>query len=187
MRKSFIAAFVSLLLLLVEVVGLEPLAIADDRTTCFDANGAPDAALMACGRLVSSRRTSGKDRARAYDYRVAAFYRKGDYDRAIRDFDEAIRLNPKNAALYKNRASAYTEKSDYDRAIRDLDEAIRLDARLAAAYVGRGLAYSAKGQHECAIQDYDEAIKLDPSYAGAYSGRGNAYRAKGQHDRAIQD
>ena len=45
---------------------------------------------------------------------------KGDYDRAIADFDQAIQLKPDYADAYYNRGIAYHDKGDYDRAIADL-------------------------------------------------------------------
>ena len=44
---------------------------------------------------------------------------KGEYDRAIEDFDQVIRLNPDYLWAYLKRAAAYNAKGDYDRAIRD--------------------------------------------------------------------
>jgi tetratricopeptide (TPR) repeat protein len=187
LRKRLMPRCVSLLLALIMVAGLAALAVADDLSICLDAKTAPEAAINACDRLISSRRTGGKNRARAYDYRGTAYYRKGDYDRAIRDYNEAIRLDPKNAALYNNRGFAYHEKGDYDRAMRDYDDAIQLDASLAAAYVGRGLAYNRKGNYDRAIRELDEAIRLDPKSAVAFNNRGLAYDSKGDYDRAIRD
>jgi tetratricopeptide (TPR) repeat protein len=46
---------------------------------------------------------------------------------AIRDYDEAIRLNPKNVAAFNNRGNAYVSRRMYDRAIQDFDEALRLN------------------------------------------------------------
>ena len=66
---------------------------------------------------------------------------KGDYDKAIADFTEAIRLNPKIAKAYNNRGLAYENKGDYDKAIADCTEAIRLDPKFAEAYHNRGAAY----------------------------------------------
>jgi tetratricopeptide (TPR) repeat protein len=48
---------------------------------------------------------------------------KGEYDRAIEDFDQVIRLNPDYLWAYLKRAAAYNAKGDYDRAIRDYDRA----------------------------------------------------------------
>ena len=41
-----------------------------------------------------------------------------DYDEAIRDYTEAIRLDPKNAKAYRNRGLAYRRLGKYDEAIR---------------------------------------------------------------------
>ena len=59
-----------------------------------------------------------------------AYAKKGDYDKAIADYTEAIRLDPKNAEAYCNRGHAYEEKGDYDKAIADCTEAIRLDPKV---------------------------------------------------------
>jgi tetratricopeptide (TPR) repeat protein len=73
---------------------------------------------------------------------------KGNYDRAISDYTEAIRLKPNYAKAYYNRGNAYREKGDYDRAISDYNEAIRLNPKDANAYHSRGVAYYHKGEEE---------------------------------------
>ena len=57
----------------------------------------------------------------------AAYGNKGEYDRAISDFTEAIRLDPKLASAYYNRGIAYENKGEHDKAIADYTEAIRLE------------------------------------------------------------
>ena len=125
--------------------------------------------------------------ATAYNDRGVAYADKGEYDRAIQDYDQAIRLNPNYAFAYYHRGNAYANKGESDRAIQDYDQAIRLDPNSALFYTNRGAAYANKGEHDRAIQDYDQAIRLDPNYARAYNNRGNAYSRKGEYDRAIQD
>ncbi|GHU23417.1 hypothetical protein FACS1894172_08170 [Spirochaetia bacterium] len=49
---------------------------------------------------------------------------KGDYDKAIADYSEAVRLEPRSAAHYAFRGNSYNTKKDYDRAIADLIVAI---------------------------------------------------------------
>ena len=111
----------------------------------------------------------------------------GNYDRAIADFNEAIRLNPSYALALGNRGLVYAKKDSYDRAIADFDEAIRLDPKYAIAFRGRGVAYGNKGDYDRAIADFTEAIRLDPKLAPAFSNRGLAYERKGSFDRAIAD
>src|SRR5439155_983716 len=90
-------------------------------------------------------------------------------EKAIVDYDEVIRLDPKDVYAYIYRGCAYERKGDYDKAIADYDEAIRLDPKGAKAYEIRGAAYHDKGDYDKAIADYDEAIRLDPKYALPYN------------------
>jgi tetratricopeptide (TPR) repeat protein len=90
-----------------------------------------------------------------------------DYDRAIADLTEAIRLDPKITEVLQFRGNAYFGKRDYDRAIADLSEAIRLDSKLHVnAFRLRGMVYGAKGDQVRSVADLSEAIRLntnDPS------------------------
>ncbi len=59
---------------------------------------------------------------------------QGQYDRAIADYSEAIRLDPDFAFAYCNRGVAWGKKKQYARAIADLEQAVRLDPDYAATY-----------------------------------------------------
>ena len=52
---------------------------------------------------------------------------KEDHDKAIADYNDAIRLDPTLAAAYNNRGEAWRSKKDYDKAVADYNEAIRLE------------------------------------------------------------
>ena len=65
---------------------------------------------------------------------------KGNYDRAITDFDEAIRLDPKVAVSFYRRGLAYDHQGQHNRAIADFDEAIRLDPNFTQAIKSRAEA-----------------------------------------------
>jgi lipoprotein NlpI len=154
----------------------------------------PDIQIGGCTTVIQSGKESKKNLATAFNNRGNAYDDKKQYDRAIQDYDQAIKLNPNYALAFLNRGNAYQNKDQYDRAIQDYDQAIKLNPNYALAFYNRGLAYDDKKQYDRAIQDYDQAIqdfdqaiKLDPNDAIAFYNRGNAYRNKGQYDRAIQD
>ena len=91
--------------------------------------------------------------------RGVAYADKGDNDRAIADYNEAIRLDPKSALAFRTGASLMQTKATYDRAITDFNEAIRLDPKSAHAFRNRGIAYGGKGDIDRAIVDFNEAIR----------------------------
>ena len=94
---------------------------------------------------------------------------KQDYEKAIADYDESIRLGPSKGLAYLNRGLAWFHKDECDKAIADYTEAIRLDpidvqrgSLRTSAYNLRGRERQEKGETDAAIADFNEAIRLDP-------------------------
>ena len=119
------------------------------------------------------------------------FYKRKDYDRAISEYTEAIKLDPNNdfanASVYYYRGLAYRYKKEYDEAIRDFNRAILLNPVRANAYYYRGLAYYHKEEYDNAIRDFNEAIFLDPSDPTAYYYRGVIHQEQGEDAEARAD
>ncbi len=65
--------------------------------------------------------------APTYSNRGEAWSDKKEYDKAIYDYNEAIRLDPNFQMAYGNRGDAWSHKKEYGKAIADYNEAIRLD------------------------------------------------------------
>ena len=124
-----------------------------------------------------------------------------DYQGAIKDFDEAIRLEPQNAVAYFNRGTAYlylgladlaSEKLEHAleafvEVLANYDQAISLDPEYADAYGSRGAAYVYLEKYELAIQDYTEAIRIEPLAAELYAARAALYDELVAPQRSIQD
>ena len=119
--------------------------------------------------------------------RGIAYRRNGDVERAIRDYETAIRLNPAAADAFNNRGNAFRAKEKFDLAIRDYDEAIRLNPHYAHAFNNRGIVFLDIGEPDRAILDFDRAIAEDDSYANAFRNRGIASTHLGLFDRALDD
>ena len=95
----------------------------------------PAAAIIDCTQSINSGKWKGADLAAYYSHRAAAYRERGDNDRAIADYSEAIRLDPARAATaFLLRAIAFSDKGDNDHAIADYNEAIRLDPKDATAF-----------------------------------------------------
>ncbi len=121
-------------------------------------NRQQDEAILAYGRSISAQPTS-----EAYNQRGIAYYDKKDWDRAIADYTEAIRLDPRNAEALNNRAwTKYIAGRPSD-ALTDADAALRIARDKAYIWDTRGHINEALGQKQSAISDYRKAIELDPN------------------------
>jgi tetratricopeptide (TPR) repeat protein len=120
--------------------------------------------------------------------RAAAWLLGGEYDNAVKDLTEAIRLDPtKSEALYISRGDAYSAKGKHDKAINDYTEATRLNPKSAPAFHNRGLIYYDKADYTRALDDFTRAIRLDPQNTAILNSRGIAYDQNHERDKAIED
>jgi len=147
----------------------------------------PDTRIAGCTALIQAGQDATENLSVIYNNRGTAYDDKGDYDRAIQDFNEAIHLSPNAERAYYGRGYAYKKKGDYDRAIQDFNEAIHLNPNFERAYYDRGNAYIDKDDYDRAIQDFNEAIQRNSNGANDYNNRGVAYLRKDDYGRAIQD
>lgn len=114
-------------------------------------------------------------------------YRLGQYDAAITDFDEALRITPKDSYLYLSRGFVKYKNGQYEEAIKDYTHTIQLYPKAAAAYNYRGLVKFDLKNYQAAIKDYDEAIRINRKFAYAYKNRGSAKTELKDYDAAIKD
>jgi tetratricopeptide (TPR) repeat protein len=92
---------------------------------------------------------------------------EGDFDGAITDYNEAIRLRPDFTYTYLRRGIAYRRKGDLDRAIADYSKAIDIEPDDAAAYYERGITQRFKGELNNALEDFTKALFIKPDHAMA--------------------
>jgi len=158
----------------------------DDAQKCAE-TPTPDLALAHCTRAIQSGELSEPSLAVTLNNRGNAYQNKGDYVRAIADYDHAIKLNSDSALIFNNRGSAHQHKGDYERAIQDYEQAIRLDPSSARAFNNRGRVNHLKENYAEAIKDYDEAIALDPDYQPAFYNRALARFDQGLYIASVPD
>ena len=83
-----------------------------------------------------------------------------DQKKAIEYLNNAIKLQPDDAAAYNNRGNVYYKLGQYQVAIEDYNEATRLKPDYVNAYYSRGNSYYKLGQHKRAIEDFKIAAGL---------------------------
>ena len=100
-----------------------------DPATCMAAVAAndDDGIIAVCGLLVDNDKTLKADRVKALVARAAAFDRKDQTDRAIGDYDTALRLDPTLADVFNARGELWRKKGNRPRALADFGAAIKLN------------------------------------------------------------
>lgn len=146
-----------------------------------------DRQFAACRRVITDRRSNQAERSTAHFVRGGLHLRARNFDQAIAEYDQVIRLTPRSVAAYVNRGNAWHGKGDYDRAIADFSQATELNPKHVGAHLNRGVVWLAKRDLMRAITDFSRVIQLDPDHAAARYRRGNAYVAQRNFRVAIGD
>jgi len=111
----------------------------------------------------------------------------GDFDAAIREYQEALRGNPADPDSHRNLGAAYQGKGDLDAAIREYQEAIRLAADSLDAHYNLAVAFDTKGDLEAAIHEYQEVFRINPDHFPAHNNLGAVLARKGDLPGAIHE
>jgi tetratricopeptide (TPR) repeat protein len=143
-----------------------------------------DQIIAACTALIASGRLEGSNLGTAFGQRGVAYalrkeqFDRADWNRALDDWTQAIRLNPKNNAMLNNRCEARAKLGLVAEALVDCDASLQILPNDDDALKNRGFTYLKLGQIDRAISDYDAALKQNPKLAEALYGRGLAKQKK---------
>ncbi len=162
-----------------------PLPIQDyDQAIRLDPNRPEDLHQPRCGlqedRPQRPRALPGRERKAIrldptvpeyFGNRGLSYAQNNDYDKAIADYDEAIRLRPK-ANFLANRGDSHRYKGDLDRAMADYERSVAARFELRAGLQqSRGVLRRKKGDRVKALADYDAALRVNPRLDSAITGR----------------
>ena len=99
-------------------------------------------------------------------FRMANKYLEdGNYEEALRVFDEVIAGYPEYKDAYMSRAITLMQMQEFEKSRRDFDRALTLDKNFAAAYANRGILNDRTGNYREAVSDYRKAAELNPDLA----------------------
>jgi tetratricopeptide (TPR) repeat protein len=146
-----------------------------------------DEQIAGCTRAINSGKYRGKGLAWAYTNRGSVYDYKKDFDRAIADLTEAIRLDHDAVVAYQDRAASYRNKGQYTLALDDLNQALRLAPSDARTLMSRGVIYLKLNAAARAIVDFDASLRIDPKFAPSLYGRGVAKLKEGDRDGGQAD
>jgi carboxyl-terminal processing protease len=98
--------------------------------------------------------------------------REGRTAKAISEFTEALRLDPKLAAAHEARARAHAKLKEAGAALADMNEAVALDPASGPYRLERGVLLAGAGDLPGALADFEAAVRQAPENAAAFRDRG---------------
>lgn len=116
-----------------------------------------------------------------------AYGAKGEVDKAMQDFDTALRLNPANAETYRSRGVGWGRKHDLDKAAQDFNAAINIDPRVWQCYLSRAELRWNLHDFPRALEDITRTLELNSQSGAAYALRGLIYLYQGENAKAISE
>jgi tetratricopeptide (TPR) repeat protein len=112
------------------------------------------------------------------------YSRRGDFAKAIEEYDRALAINPRYLAVLVNLADVYDNLGEWDKALRQYEKALTVDPNVPKLHNNLGNMYNKMGKHDEALAEYGKAVALNPYYPDAYSNMGVAYMKKGEMKEA---
>lgn len=130
-------------------------------------------------------KSPGKVRARGS--LGTAYQNAGLYDAAAREYEAAIRLNPRDAANYNNLGTIYHHLKKWDDAARVYRDALRLEPGNIKAHYNLGMVLTEQGDFREAEHELHEATRLKPDYDQAHNSLGIVYAKMARNADALEE
>lgn len=121
----------------------------------------------------------------AHNYLGLEFWYRGQYEPAIAQFEQVLRLDAEDQDAYNNLAGVYFSQERYQEAEAYYRQAIAIAPQTALFHLNLGVVYERLGDPERAVAAYQEAVALDPHLAAAYYNLGLLHSSSGRWVEAI--
>ncbi len=129
-----------------------------------------------------------KNATNAYVLRAdIAIHKNKDFQKALNDMNEAIKLQPQYAGFFINRAFLRYNLDDYFGAMADYDYAIQLEPMNSVALFNRGLLRAEVHDNDRAIDDFTKVLSLNSNDYKALYNRAMLYKDVHDFKNALID
>jgi tetratricopeptide (TPR) repeat protein len=116
-----------------------------------------------------------------------AYLNSKQNDLALRQLEEAKRLNPTEATIYNNLALAQAALGDLNGAIANSKEALALDPTTIEAHNNLGAFLYQQGAYSAAKDEFALVLRRDPESVSAHFNLGRTLAAMNEHAAAIRE
>lgn len=141
---------------------------------------AGDGSLQAAETKV--RRSPGE--ADSYIYRGIVFSKRGEHEKALQDFRQALKLAPGSISARFDEALSLSALGKNAEAVKAYDKVLREQPDCIAAWYNRGLLRLEENKYDAAVRDFQQATKLEPRHINAMNNMAIARLKQGKYKEA---
>lgn len=128
-----------------------------------------------------------KNLARVYNERGKVFADLRDFDSALKDFQEALRIVPNDTTYMCNIGGALLHKKENEKALEILTEACKLRTDSASLHNNLGIALDKTGRRIEAKQEFEKALNIDSSKTHYFANHARMALTLGDAEEAMGD
>jgi tetratricopeptide (TPR) repeat protein len=114
------------------------------------------------------------------------YSRRGEYDKAIAEYNRAIERAPRAPALHFGLGTTYMNMERYSDAAEHLRIAVSIDPAYYDAYINLGYSYEQAGDTERSAMAYRQAAAIDPDNYQPHSRLGDLYMEQNEPGLAAE-
>ncbi len=113
-----------------------------------------------------------------------AFHQMSQLDLAKKNYQRAIKLDPKYSEAINNLGTIYYAEKNFRRSINLYKRALKYSPPSASIYSNLGAAYFSRHEYKTAVDCYQEALKLDPDVFEHHNSFGTLMQERDIEERA---
>jgi len=160
------------------------------RQQCYNSgnNFSPEQSIQACTNIISMRTVTGNGRAQAYKLRGDRYRELRNYDQALADYTQVIRMRGDHPGAYYRRSEIYLAQGQYDLAMADANRVVDIASDTPGGYRVRcEIRVIQNVEIDAARRDCDRALALNSNDTAALAARGVLDLHSGANEEAWAD
>jgi len=130
---------------------------------------------------------SDEEKKQEYLKRGLDFENKNENDKAVKEFQNILKLDPNDEDARFNLGFIYSDMKEYQKSYEHFKKLINNNPKYVEAFNNLGLLFARQGKYSDSIFVYDKGIEHNPTAAVLYNNKGNVLYDMGKYEDALKN